>query len=62
MLSSAHGRKDPQLITVGQLVRSPLGWFSLLRAAATTLALALGILLFEAHPIWAALTATSRRW
>ena len=42
--------------SLDQLVRSPLGWFSLLRAAATTLALALGIVLFEAHPIWAALT------
>jgi hypothetical protein len=42
--------------SLGQLVRSPLGWFSLLRAAATTLALALGIVLFDAHPIWAALT------
>lgn len=42
--------------TFDQLVRSPLGWFSLLRAAATTLALALGIALFPAHPIWAALT------
>jgi len=41
---------------LGQLVRSPLGWFSVLRAAATTLALAIGIALFPAHPIWAALT------
>ncbi len=39
-----------------ELVRSPLGWFSLLRAAATTLALALGIAFFPAHPIWGALT------
>ncbi len=39
-----------------ELLRSPLGWFSLLRAAAVTLALALGIAFFPAHPIWGALT------
>ncbi|MGD8684173.1 MAG: FUSC family protein [Chloroflexota bacterium] len=51
---------DEQVVTasrtLGELVRSPLGWFSLLRAGAATLALALGIALFPAHMIWGALT------
>ncbi len=42
--------------TLEQIVRSPLGWFALLRAAAVGLALWLGATIFHAHPIWAALT------
>ena len=42
--------------TLGDLARSPLGWFSLLRASAVALAMALGALLFPDHAIWAALT------
>jgi len=42
--------------TLGDLARSPLGWFSLLRASAAALAMALGALLFPEHAIWAALT------
>jgi hypothetical protein len=41
---------------VEHILRSPLGWFALLRAAAVALAMASGALLFPAHPIWAALT------
>lgn len=41
---------------IGELVRSPLGWFSLVRAGAAAVAMVLGVLLFPAHPIWAALT------
>ena len=42
--------------TLGDLARSPLGWFSLLRASAAALAMALGAVLFPDHAIWAALT------
>lgn len=42
--------------TVGELARSALGWFSLLRATAAALAMALGTVLFPDHAIWAALT------
>lgn len=42
--------------SLGQLLRSPLGWFALLRASAVTLAMALGIAFFPAHPTWAAIT------
>ena len=38
------------------IIRSPLGWFALLRAAAAGLALWLGTLVFPGHTIWAALT------
>ena len=39
-----------------EVVRSPLGWFALLRAAAAGIALWLGTMLFPDHSIWAALT------
>jgi hypothetical protein len=42
--------------TLESVVRSPLGWFSVLRAAATAVALWIGASLFALHPIWAALT------
>ena len=38
------------------IARSPLGWFSLLRAGAAAIALWLGGTLFPDHAIWAALT------
>jgi hypothetical protein len=38
------------------ILRSPLGWFAVLRATAAALAMASGAVLFPAHPIWAALT------
>lgn len=38
------------------IVRSPLGWFALLRGAAVALALAIGAILFPAHPVWGAAT------
>ena len=42
--------------TVEQIVRSPLGWFALLRAGAAGIALWLGATLFPEHVIWASLT------
>lgn len=42
--------------TLEQIVRSPLGWFALVRAATAALAMYLGAALFPDHPIWAALT------
>lgn len=42
--------------TLEDVIRSPLGWFALLRAAAAGLAVWLGTLLFPDHTIWAALT------
>jgi hypothetical protein len=42
--------------TFEEIVRSPLGWFALLRAAAAGLAMWLGAVLFPEHAIWAALT------
>jgi hypothetical protein len=42
--------------TFEEILRSPLGWFSLLRATAAALAMALGVLLFPDHAVWAALT------
>ncbi len=47
---------DSPTPTLAQIVRSPLGLFSLLRAGAVGLATVLGIELFPEHPIWAALT------
>jgi ABC-type multidrug transport system fused ATPase/permease subunit len=41
---------------VEHILRSPLGWFALLRAGAVALAMASGAIFFPAHPIWAALT------
>jgi ABC-type multidrug transport system fused ATPase/permease subunit len=38
------------------ILRSPLGWFAVLRATAVALAMASGAILFPDHPIWAALT------
>ncbi len=38
------------------IIRSPLGWFALLRAAAAGIAMWLGASLFPEHAIWAALT------
>lgn len=38
------------------ILRSPLGWFALLRATAVALAMAIGATFFPAHPIWAAVT------
>jgi hypothetical protein len=38
------------------IFRSPLGWFSLLRAIAVAFAMAIGATFFPAHPIWAAVT------
>lgn len=42
--------------SLGAIVRSPLGWFSLLRATAVAVATLLGIALFPDHAIWPALT------
>jgi len=42
--------------TVEEIIRSPLGWFALLRATAAGLALLLGGVLFPEHASWAALT------
>jgi hypothetical protein len=42
--------------TIGETIRSPLGWFALLRATAAGLAMWLGAVLFPEHAIWAALT------
>lgn len=41
---------------LGLIIRSPLGWFAFLRAAAAGVALWLGAALFPEHVIWAALT------
>jgi uncharacterized membrane protein YgaE (UPF0421/DUF939 family) len=38
------------------ILRSPLGWFALLRATAVALAMAIGAIAFPAHPVWAAIT------
>jgi uncharacterized membrane protein YccC len=38
-----------------EVIRSPLAWFALLRGGAAGLALWLGVILFPAHPVWAAL-------
>ena len=42
--------------TVEEILRSPLGWFAPLRAAAAGIAMLAGASLFPQHPIWAALT------
>ena len=42
--------------TLEQVLRSPLGWFALLRAGAAGIAMWLGASLFPEHAIWAALT------
>jgi hypothetical protein len=42
--------------TLNEVIRSPLGWFALLRATAAGLAMWLGGVLFPEHAIWAALT------
>jgi hypothetical protein len=42
--------------TLDEIVHSSLGWFSLLRATAAALSMALGVWLFPDHAIWAALT------
>ena len=42
--------------SIKEVVRSPLGWFALLRAAAAGIALWWGTALFPDHTIWAALT------
>lgn len=47
---------DEAARTIEQVVRSPLGWFALLRAFAVGVAMWLGAVLFPDHAIWAALT------
>jgi len=46
----------PAARTLGEIARSPLGVFALLRAVAVGLATVLGIELFPEYPIWPALT------
>ena len=43
-------------VAFGDLLRSRIGGFALLRAASVGLATALGIVLYPEHPIWAAIT------
>ena len=54
--SSIEVEAEAAAHSLEELIRSPLGWFALLRASAVGLATALGILLFPDHAIWPALT------
>ena len=53
---SAEVEAETVARTIGELVRSPLGWFALLRAGAVAISTALGIALFPDHAMWPALT------
>jgi hypothetical protein len=54
--SSVEAEAEAAAHSLEELIRSPLGWFALLRAGAVALATALGIALFPDHAIWPALT------
>jgi hypothetical protein len=54
--SSVETEAEATAHSLEELVRSPLGWFALLRAGAVGIATALGIMLFPDHAIWPALT------
>ena len=53
---AAEAEAEAAARTLEQLIRSPLGWFALLRAGAVGIATALGIVLFPEHAMWPALT------
>ena len=60
----ARGDTEPPVVQEAKLVarniegvvRSPLGWFALMRGTAAATALWMGIVLFPDHPVWASLT------
>jgi uncharacterized membrane protein YccC len=53
---SLEGQATATARSVGEIIRSPLGWFALVRATAAAVAQWLGAALFPDHAIWASLT------
>jgi len=55
-VSVVEAEAEAAAYSLEELIRSPLGWFGLLRAGAVGLATVLGIVQFPDHAIWPALT------
>ena len=53
---SLEGEAEEAARTLESVIRSPLGWYALLRASAAAIALWVGASLFPEHTIWASLT------